>query len=80
MDLPTTGDRYLGSTGRIWTVGHVAPARGRIVLTGTDAVGDRVIVVDGAALARMIPLEEHPIERATATIGSSHGRRLAERV
>ena len=46
QDAPQPGDRFLGPSGRIWTVQMITTRGNRIVLT----------IVDHVAAARMIPL------------------------
>ena len=56
---PNPGDRYLGPTGRIWTVVAATPRGDRIHVV-TD--GDAGAVIDHVALARMIPLDAPRVE------------------
>jgi len=51
---PNPGDRYLGPTGRTWTVVGATPSGDRVRVV-TD--GDAGAVIDRVALARMIPLD-----------------------
>ena len=55
-DAPQPGDRFLGPSGRIWTVQTITPRGNRIVLTTPTPEGDSGAIVDRLAVARMIPL------------------------
>ena len=53
---PQPGDRFLGPSGRIWTVQTITTRGNRIVLTTPTPEGDSAAIVDHLAVARMIPL------------------------
>ena len=55
-DAPQPGDRFLGPSGRIWTVQTITTRGNRIVLTTPTPDGDSAAIVDHLAVARMIPL------------------------
>ena len=57
MDLPTPGDRYLGPTGRIWTVVRVTAVGDRVHVVTPGADGEEGAVIDLVALARMVALD-----------------------
>ena len=53
---PEPGDRFLGPSGKIWTVQALTARGNRIELTTPTAEGDAGAIVDALAIARMIPL------------------------
>jgi hypothetical protein len=53
---PQPGDRFLGPSGRIWTIHTITPRGDRVVLTTPAPEGDSGAIVDRLAVARMIPL------------------------
>jgi hypothetical protein len=53
---PQPGDRFLGPSGRIWTIQTITPRGDRILLTTPAPEGDSGAIVDRLAVARMIPL------------------------
>ena len=53
---PEPGDRFLGPSGKIWTVQALTARGNRIELTTPTAEGDAGAIVDAVAIARMIPL------------------------
>jgi hypothetical protein len=55
-DAPQPGDRFLGPSGRIWTVQAITTRGDRIVLTTPTPDGEGGAIVDHLAVARMIPL------------------------
>ena len=55
-DAAQPGDRFLGPSGRIWTVQTITTRGNRIVVTTPTPEGDSGAIVDRLAVARMIPL------------------------
>jgi hypothetical protein len=51
------GTRYLALSGRIWTVRNITPHPERFVLMRPSIDGDRGMIVDSAALSRMVRIE-----------------------
>lgn len=56
LEVPEPGERFLGPSGRIWTVQAITARGHRIVLTTPTPEGDSGAIVDLLAIARMIPL------------------------
>jgi hypothetical protein len=56
VEAPEPGERFLGPSGRIWTVQAITAHGNRIVLTTPTPEGDSGAIVDLVAIARMIPL------------------------
>ena len=56
LEVPEPGERFLGPSGRIWTVQAITARGHRIVLTTPTPEGDSGAIVDLVAIARMIPL------------------------
>jgi hypothetical protein len=56
LEAPEPGERFLGPSGRIWTVQALTARGNRIVLTTPTPDGDSGATVDLLAIARMIPL------------------------
>ena len=56
VEAPEPGDRFLGPSGRIWTIQAITAHGNRIVLTTPTPEGDSGAIVDLVAIARMIPL------------------------
>jgi hypothetical protein len=56
QDASQPGDRFLGPSGRIWTVQTITTRGNRIVPTTPTPDGDSAAIVDHLAVARMIPL------------------------
>jgi hypothetical protein len=54
----TVGAKYLGPSGRIWTVDSIPPRGNRIVLTSPGPDGTCAAIMDTTAVLRMIPLEQ----------------------
>ncbi|MET0909506.1 MAG: hypothetical protein ABWZ99_08550 [Ilumatobacteraceae bacterium] len=63
MALPEVGDRFIGPSGRIWTVQSIARRAKRIVLTRPADDGLAAAIVDLGALGRMVSLR-----RATSVV------------
>ena len=73
-DAPEPGDRFLGPSGRIWTVQAITTRGNRIVLTTPTPDGDSGAIVDHLAIARMIPL---PIATSSPDDSPRHTGRQA---
>jgi hypothetical protein len=61
VEAPEPGDRFLGPSGRIWTVQAITAHDTRIVLTTPTSEGDSGAIVDLLAIARMIPTPNRSI-------------------
>lgn len=82
------GSRFLGPAGRIWTVRSIAQGSTRIVVVRSATGGDCGMVIDHAALLRMVSIddvessvefEEHiGAQEASATL-AARPRRLSAR-
>jgi hypothetical protein len=75
-EAPESGDRFLGPSGRFWTVQAITAHGNRIVLTTPTPEGDSGAIVDLVAIARMIPLRvaTSPPDNAPATPGDRPAR------
>ena len=63
------GTRYLALSGRIWNVRSITPGPERFVLMSPSVDGDRGMVVDSAALSRMVRIDSSHSE---VTIEAGH--------
>jgi hypothetical protein len=53
----TVGARFLGPSGRIWTVREITPRGHRLIMTTPSADGECGAVMDVNAILRMVPLD-----------------------
>jgi hypothetical protein len=53
----TVGSRFLGPTGRIWTVRRITPRGHRLVMVRLSADKECAAVMDVSAVLRMVPLD-----------------------